>query len=59
MQNYHKHTHRSNIIITDSVATNEEYAKRAVELGHRVLSSCEHGTQGDYRECAELAGKYG
>lgn len=42
----------SNIILTDSVATNEDYAKRAVELGHTVLSSCEHGTQGNYWQCA-------
>lgn len=59
MQNYHKHSHISNIILPDSVATNEDYAKRAVELGQKVLSSCEHGTQGNYRECAELADKYG
>ena len=46
-------------MLTDSVATNEDYAKRAVELGHSVLSSCEHGNQGNYRECALLAEKYG
>lgn len=59
MQNYHKHSHISNIILADSVVTNEEYCKRARELGHSIISSCEHGTQGDYRECADLAGKYG
>lgn len=59
MQNYHKHSHYSNIILTDSVATNKEYAKRAVELRHGILSSCEHGTCGNYRECAELAAKHG
>ena len=58
-QNYHKHTHISNIIVPDSVVTNEDYCKRAVELGHSIISSCEHGTQGDYRECATLAEKYG
>lgn len=41
------------------MVTNEDYAKRAVELGHSVLSSCEHGNQGNYRECALLAEKYG
>ena len=56
---YHKHSHYSNITLADSVATNEDYAKRAVELGHQVLSSCEHGNQGNYRECADLAQKYG
>lgn len=58
-QNYHKHTHISNIITPDSVVTNEDYCRRAVELGHQIISSCEHGTQGDYRECALLAEKYG
>ena len=46
-------------MLADSVVTNEDYAKRAVELGHSVLSSCEHGNQGNYRECALLAEKYG
>lgn len=41
------------------MATNEDYARRAAELGHSVLSSCEHGCQGDYRGCSELAEKYG
>ncbi len=41
------------------MVTNEDYAKRAAELGHSVLSSCEHGNQGNYRECALLAEKYG
>lgn len=58
-QNYHKHSHISNVIIPDSVVLNEDYCKRAVELGHSIISSCEHGTQGDYRECATLAEKYG
>ena len=35
-------------MLTDGVVTNEDYARRAVELGHTVLSSCEHGTQGNY-----------
>ena len=35
-------------MLTDSVVTNEDYARRAVELGHTILSSCEHGTQGNY-----------
>ncbi len=46
-------------MLADSVVTNEDYAKRAIELGHSVLSSCEHGNQGNYRECALLAEKYG
>ena len=57
--NYHKHDHISNIMLADSVATLEDYAKRAVELGQPVLSSCNHGTQGNYWECAEVAEAYG
>ena len=30
-QNYHKHTHYSNIVLADSAAVNEEYALRALE----------------------------
>lgn len=39
--------------------TYENYAKRAVELGHSILSSCEHGWQGRYIECYDLAKQYG
>lgn len=38
---------------------NEDYARRASELGHGIISSCEHGWQGRYIECYELAKKYG
>lgn len=58
MQNYHRHTSYSNIFTRDSAATNEQYAKRAVELGHKIISSVEHGWQGYYFECFELAKKY-
>lgn len=58
MQNYHRHTSYSNIFIADSAAVNEDYAKRAVELGHKVISSVEHGWQGYYYETFELAQKY-
>jgi DNA polymerase III alpha subunit len=46
------------VCIADSAATNEQYAKRAVELGHKVISSVEHGWQGYYYQCYELAQKY-
>lgn len=59
MQNYHKHSYVSNIILADSVVSNEDYCKRAVELGHQIISSCEHGTQGDWFGCHDLAAKYG
>ena len=57
--NYHKHDDISNILLTDSVAKLEDYAKRAVELGHTILSSCNHGTPGNYRLAYDLAKKYG
>ena len=59
MNNYHKHTSYSNIMTPDSAASYEDYAKRAVELNHKVISSVEHGWQGYYYECYELAKKYG
>ena len=52
MQNYHKHTSYS---IGDSAAMPEDYAKRAVELGHKVICSVEHGWQGYYHKYFELA----
>lgn len=55
MQNYHRHTSYSE---GDSAAMPEEYAKRAVELGHKVISSVEHGWQGYYHAAFELAKKY-
>ena len=59
MQNYHRHTSYSNIWgFKDSAAVNEDYAKRAVELGHKVISSVEHGFQGYYFETYELSKKY-
>ena len=58
MQNYHRHTSYSNIYIADSAAVNEDYAKRAIELGHKVICSLEHGWAGYYFETYELAKKY-
>ena len=58
MQNYHKHTSWSNVSVPDSAASYEDYAKRAVELGHKIISSVEHGWQGYYYQCFELAQKY-
>ena len=57
-QNYHKHSYYSNLSTPDSVTSYEDYAKRAVELGHKILSSVEHGNQGRYIECYELAKQY-
>lgn len=58
MQNYHRHSSYSNIYIADSSVENEDYAKRAVALGHKIISSVEHGWQGYYYEAYELAQKY-
>lgn len=48
----------TNTRIADSVVTNEDYAKRAIELGHGIISTLEHGWQGRYIEGYELAKKY-
>lgn len=58
-QNYHRHSHFTNPRVPDSVVTNEDYAKRAVELGHGIISSCEHGSQGRHIEGFNLGKKYG
>lgn len=57
-QNYHKHSFYTNVIFIDSCTYPEEYAKRAEELGHTLLSSCEHGYGGRAIEYYELANKY-
>ena len=58
VQNYHRHSSYSNIYTADSSSMNEDYAKRAVQLGHKIISSVEHGFQGYYYETFELAKKY-
>ncbi len=57
--NYHKHSHYTNVRISDSAATVKDYAERAKMLGHKVLSSCEHGWQGAYWETVKTAKEYG
>ena len=58
MQNYHKHTSYSNVLVSDCAASYEEYVERAVELGHNVISSVEHGYQGNYYVPYELVQKH-
>ena len=58
MQNYHKHTSYSNVLITDCATSYEEYIQRASELGHNVISSVEHGYQGNYYVPYELVQKH-
>lgn len=56
--NYHKHSHRSNVYTVDTHIRNEDYCKRAVELGHTTLFSTEHGYGGSIFEIVVLAEKY-
>lgn len=58
MQNIHKHSYYSNLFSADAIPSYEDYAKRANELGHKVLSSVEHGWQGYYHQVYEVAKKY-
>jgi DNA polymerase III alpha subunit len=53
--NYHKHSYYTNLRVSDTVASPVDYAKRAVEVGDSILSSCEHGWCGRYIEGYELA----
>ena len=48
----------TNVRISDSAVTNEAYARRAQELGHTVLSSCEHGWQGNVWDVYKLSQQY-
>ena len=56
--NYHKHSYYSNLCIRDSVEKPENYAIRAKELGHSLISSVEHGTSGYYIDTYKTAKKY-
>lgn len=57
--NYHKHTHYSNIKTLDCVSKPEDYIQRAVELGHTTYFTTEHGYQGNVFEANTLCEKYG
>jgi len=57
-QNYHKHSERTNPIISDSTVTYKDYAEAAVKYGHSILSSAEHGYQGRYIETYDTAKDY-
>lgn len=48
MQNYHNHKWFSNILVADCPTSYEAYVTRAIELGHNVISSVEHGFQSNY-----------
>lgn len=57
MQNYHKHTYWSNVLVADCPISYDAYVKRAKELGHKVISSVEHGFQSNYYVPYELVEK--
>ncbi|MGL6132200.1 MAG: PHP domain-containing protein [Fusobacteriaceae bacterium] len=42
-ENYHIHSSLSNITTPDCAVIKLEFAKRALQLGQKTLSSCEHG----------------
>ena len=52
--NYHKHTHYSNIRTLDVVCKPIDYINRAIELGHMTYFTGEHGFQGNIWEAQEL-----
>lgn len=56
--NYHKHTHYSNLRSLDCIVKPEEYMQRAVELGHNTYFTGEHGFQGNLFEAQTLCEKY-
>lgn len=57
IQNYHKHTWFSNVLVADCAVSYHDYIKRAKELGQKVISSVEHGFQSNYYEPYELVQK--
>lgn len=52
--NYHKHTHYSNIRTLDVVCKPIDYINRTIELGHTTYFTGEHGFQGNIWEAQEL-----
>ena len=58
---YHKHDHYSNVAFADSIAKPEDYAARISELDGAggILSTCNHGTPGNWLSYADIAKKAG
>ena len=48
--NYHKHSHYSNLRTLDCISKPEYYMKRAVELGHTTYFTTEHAYQSNIFE---------
>lgn len=57
--NYHKHTHYSNITTLDVITKPEDYMKRAIELQQDTYFTTEHGYTGNIYEARTLCDKYG
>ena len=57
--NYHIHSYYSNIATPDVVASKRDYAKKAKELGHEWLSSCEHGQATGFTDCYSISEEFG
>lgn len=57
--NYHKHTHYSNISTLDVVVKTSDYIDRAKELGHTTYFTTEHGFQGNIFEAYKLCHEAG
>ncbi|MGL5690211.1 MAG: PHP domain-containing protein [Bacteroidales bacterium] len=54
-ENYHIHSSLSNITTPDSAVLKKHFAERALELGHKTLSSCEHGSAVMFIESYDIA----
>lgn len=52
--NYHKHTHYSNLSTQDVIVFPKHYIERAKELGHTTYFTTEHGWGGNIFEAYEL-----
>lgn len=57
--NYHKHTHYSNIFTPDTHTKTEDYCKRAIELGQDKVFTTEHGYGGDVFNAREVCDSFG
>ena len=57
--NYHKHSHYSNIFTPDTYTRTEDYCKRAVELGHDRVFTTEHGYGGDVFNAKDVCDVFG
>ena len=56
--NYHKHDHKGNPWTVDVAVKEEDYCKRAVELGHTTVFTTNHGMQGDIFEWMRCSTEY-